>query len=133
MYPKSPPGVRQNGQTAPPCTRGDHSANWRRSMCPTPVTHLVVKFPTPGQSKAVKSPVVFRGGGGGVELGLQLIGALRRDEGQFLPLQKKFHAGVCVQLLATESCRGLYICHFPCFQPFILVLTIERTAILPVG
>ena len=32
---------------------------------PTPVTHLVVKFPTPGQSEAVKSPMVSRGGGGG--------------------------------------------------------------------
>ena len=40
---------------------------------PTPGTHLVVKFPTPGQSEAVKSPVVSRGGGGG---GLQLLGAL---------------------------------------------------------
>ena len=46
MYPKSPPGDKRNGQTAPPCTRGDHSADWRRSMAPgTPVTHLVVKFP----------------------------------------------------------------------------------------
>ena len=64
MYPKSPPGDKRNGQTAPPCTRGDHSADCRRSMCPTPVTHLVVKLPTPGQSEAVKSPMVSRGGGG---------------------------------------------------------------------
>ena len=64
MYPKSPSGDRRNGQTAPPCTRGYHSADWRQSMCPTAVTHFVVKFPTPGQSEAVKSPAVSRGGGG---------------------------------------------------------------------
>ena len=58
------PGDRRNGQITPPCTRGDHSADWRRSMCPTPLTHLVVKFPTLGQSEAVKSPVVSPGGGG---------------------------------------------------------------------
>ena len=58
-----------------PCTRRDHSADWCRSMCPTPVTHLVVKIPTPGQSEAVKSPVVSGGGGGGGGGGLQLIGA----------------------------------------------------------
>ena len=51
MYPKFPPGDRQNGQTAHPCTRGEHSADWRRSMCPAPVTHPVVKFPTPGKAK----------------------------------------------------------------------------------
>ena len=43
-------------------------------MCSTPVTHLVVKFPTPGESEEVKCPVVSRGGGG--NWGLQLIGAL---------------------------------------------------------
>ena len=59
------PGDRRNGQTAPPCTRGDHSADWRWSMYAAPVTHPVVKFPTPGQSEAVKSPVVYGGGGGG--------------------------------------------------------------------
>ena len=65
MYPKSPPGDWRNGQISPPFTRGNHSAHWRRSMCPTRVTHLVVKFPTLGQSEAVKSPVVSCGGGGG--------------------------------------------------------------------
>ena len=66
MYPKSPPGDRRNGQTAPPCARGDHSADWRLSMCPTPVTHLVVKFPTPEQSEAV--PCGLGGGGGGLAI-----------------------------------------------------------------
>ena len=32
---------------------------------PPPVTHLVFKFPTPGQSETVKSPMVSQGGGGG--------------------------------------------------------------------
>ena len=64
MYPKSPPGDRRNGQTAPPCTRGDHIADWRRSMCPTPITHLVVKFPTLGKAKR-SNPRGLPGGGGG--------------------------------------------------------------------
>ena len=74
MYPKSPPGDRQNGQTAPSCTRGDHSADWRRSMCPALVTDLVVKFPTPGKAKR-SNPPWSPGGGGGVPWGMQLIGA----------------------------------------------------------
>ena len=74
MYPKSPPGNKRNGQTAPPRTRGDHSADWRRSMCPTPVTHLVVKFPTPDKAKRSNPPWSPGGGGGGG--GLQLIGAI---------------------------------------------------------
>ena len=41
-------------------------------MCPTPVTHLVVKFPTPGKVKRSNPPWSPGGGGGG----LQLIGAL---------------------------------------------------------
>ena len=64
MYPKSPPGDRRNGQTAPP---------WytRRSQCrlasvnvTRAVTHLVVKFPTPRQSKSVKSRGLPGRGGG---------------------------------------------------------------------
>ena len=66
-YPKSPPGDRRNGQTSPPCTRGDHSADWRRSLCPgpTPVTHLVVKFPPPWAKRSGQIPRGLRGGGGG--------------------------------------------------------------------
>ena len=48
---RSPPGNRRNVHTTPPCIRGDDSAGWRQSMCPTPVTHFVVKFPTPGKAK----------------------------------------------------------------------------------
>ena len=29
-------------------THADHCTGWRWSMCPTPGTHLMVKFPTPG-------------------------------------------------------------------------------------
>ena len=79
MYPKSPPGDKRNGQTAPPCTREDHSADWSRSMCPTPVAHLVVKFPHPGQSEAVKIPMVSGGGGGGL-VGLAIDRCIRETQ-----------------------------------------------------
>ena len=92
---KPHPGHRGNGQWAPTwggerpvhlydsvyCiswgggggTCEDHNADCWRSMCPTPRVYLMVKFPTPGQSEVVKSPVASEGGGGA---GLQLIGAL---------------------------------------------------------
>ena len=76
MYPKSPPGDRRNCQTtAPPCTRGDHSADWHRSLCPTPPPQPTLRSnsPLPGKTKRSNSPWSPGGGGGG---GLQLIGAL---------------------------------------------------------
>ena len=113
MYPKSPPGDRRNGQISPPFTSGDHSADWRRSMCPTRVTNLVVKFPTLGQSEAVKSPVVSRG----VGWGLQLIGALARAESgvQWIPfvmfffLFEKIKSPTCPILFkfSGEPCYGV--------------------------
>ena len=42
----------------------------------------------------------------------------RRDERQLLPLQKQFHAGQCVQVLATESCRA---CRHVTFTAFNLL------------
>ena len=78
MYPKSPLGDTRNGQTAPPCTRGDHSADWRRSMCPTPITHLVVKFPTTRAKRSGQIPRGLGGGGGGG--GLAIDRCINREE-----------------------------------------------------
>ena len=80
MYRKSHPGTDELAKQLHPSTRGDPSADWRRSMCPTPLTHLVVKFPTPGKEKRSSppwSPVGGGGGGGGggVPQLLQLIGS----------------------------------------------------------
>ena len=72
MYPKSPPQERRKGQKAPP-------TETRRSQCklasvnvPHPVTHHVVKFPTPGKVKWLNPPWSRGGGGrgGGVPRGL---------------------------------------------------------------
>ena len=101
MYPKSPPGDRRNGQTAPPCTRGEHSADWCRSMCPTPVTHLVVKFSAPGKAKRSNPPWSPGGGGGGA---LQLIGALRQTH---VCLYMRASTYVCIYICAHVC---IYIC-----------------------
>ena len=64
MYPKSPPGDWRNGQTAPPDTRGDHSADWRRVNVPHPCNPPRGQIPHPRVKRSGQIPQVLPKGGG---------------------------------------------------------------------